>query len=397
MKKFQCCFALVAVAMFAGCGDDGDGGNPDSRPRADAPPTIDSPPQIDAPPACTAVTSMPQDFAGIGTNAVAWFAQLDQDLGDGGPAFLRFEYWINTPNGADLTGTWDLADGIDANYATCSTCILGLSTNADGEVVRIFFQSAGTANITQDPHATQTMAGTLANTTLVEVTIDPDTAMSTPVPGGECLNLGASYALDADNIPNAWTCDTADYGDGTACNCMCGVPDPDCANPALPIEGCAAGQVCDGTGMCQDPPPNDTCQTAVVLTLGTPVTGSTVGAANDYDNGLQTATCTGFSQPGADVAYRVALTAGTEYTFLLSGLDANYDGSLSLIRQGAPAVCDADPIACRAGSDAGFNGDDETFTFTPTVNGTYQVIVDSFFAVGNPSGSGAFTLTVSGP
>ncbi len=62
--------------------------------------------------------------------------------------------------------------------------------------------------------------------------------------------------------PPGWTCDTATFYEtatGTAtvaCNCDCGVFDPDCLENA-PIEGCAENQTCSGAGKCINPPPDE--------------------------------------------------------------------------------------------------------------------------------------------
>lgn len=91
-------------------------------------------------------------------------------------------------NGED-TGTFDLTMNADDNYETCSRCLLYFEdpTSAAG---RIFFTQSGTLVI--DPSSTQldgTITATLTDVTLVEVTIDPDTFQSTPVPNGTCLHL----------------------------------------------------------------------------------------------------------------------------------------------------------------------------------------------------------------
>ena len=240
------------------------------------------------------------------------------------------------------------------------------------------------------------MTGTITNLALVEATIDPTTFTSTLVAGGKCLAVG-NITLDHTMVPNAWTCAAAAYNDGTTCDCMCGIPDPDCGIAAAPITGCTTGQVCTAAGMCATPPSNDTCQTATALTVGTPTTGTTVGAANNYSTGLDAATCTNVTQDGADVAYSVTLTAGTSYTFTLSNVDATFDPSLSLVGPGLPALCDVSPIGCLVGADVNTEGMGETFQYTPTATGTYYVIVDSFYGAAEGAESGAFTVEVTTP
>jgi hypothetical protein len=143
-------------------------------------------------------------------------------------------------------------------------------------------------------------------------------------------------------------------------------------------------------------------RTAIPLVIGAAaVSGTTIGAHDNYDAGLEGASCTNFAQPGGDVAYSVVLAASTGYTFTLAGLDATYDGSLSLVGPAADATaCTANPITtCVAGADAGANGATETFSYTTPAAGagTYYVIVDSFAPVTAPNSEGAFTIGVTSP
>ncbi|HVV87761.1 MAG TPA: PPC domain-containing protein [Kofleriaceae bacterium] len=161
---------------------------------------------------------------------------------------------------------------------------------------------------------------------------------------------------------------------------------------------CGANQLCQpiagltAKGLCINKVANDTCQDATMLTLGTGVDGTTGGATANYAAGLETADCTGFTQSGADVAYKVTLAAGTTYTIALSNVTADFDPSVSIAGPGtAAAVCDAATISCLAGADAGITGDAESFMYTPAAAGTYYIIVDSFDA----TQEGGFTLTVT--
>lgn len=62
---------------------------------------------------------------------------------------------------------------------------------------------------------------------------------------GECSNGGGG--------PAGWTCDPSGFGDGNQCDCDCGIFDPDCDEPGLPVANCGAGQVCNASGACADP------------------------------------------------------------------------------------------------------------------------------------------------
>jgi hypothetical protein len=346
---------------------------------------------VDAAPSCTPSTVVlgAQDIASTSSSALLWSAPITTNLGDGGTAFASFQFYSGIET--SLMGTFDLSTGNQADYKTCAACVLIGSNDATGALAKTYYQSGGTLTLTEDPFTNQKMLGSISNLALVEVMIDPNTSASTLVPGGKCLSVG-SVTLNHNAVPNAWTCAQTAYGAGTACDCMCGIQDPDCDTTPTPATGCTTNQLCSNA-LCVDPAPNNTCQLAQALTIGTPQNGNTAGATSNYDLGLEIATCTGYTQKGADVAYSVALAAGTAYTIKLTNVAPQFDPSISLVGPGAPTVCDVSPVACLAGADAGLKGDGETFAFTPTTAGTYYVIVDS----NETAGTGAFTITVTSP
>ena len=80
----------------------------------------------------------------------------------------------------------------------------------------------------------------------------------------DCLGQG-------DCAPTSWTCDPQFYGEDestlpagmTTCDCECGAPDPDCAeNQDNGVYNCTPGQLCNDSGMCEDPPP-ETCGNSI--------------------------------------------------------------------------------------------------------------------------------------
>lgn len=149
----------------------------------------------------------------------------------------------------------------------------------------------------------------------------------------------------------------------------------------------------DGFDPPPPPPVNDTCESATTLLLSTPVSGTTTGATNNYDSGLET--CTGYTQAGGDVAYSVLLFSGQTVTVTLSNVYPALDASISLLGPGMASVCNAVPVTCLAGADANAFGGGETFSYPVTQTGTYYIIVDSFYT--GSKDTGPFTIQVTQP
>lgn len=380
--------ALALALFIAACGGD-------SKKSPDAS-LADAPNQIDATPdgpsqICASVTPGTLDVIGTGSASSSWGAPVTGDVGDGQP--LKYQIQVYSGVESSLMGTFDLSAGKQANYSSCAICVLAFEQDSMGQTSKVFFQVAGSITLTEDPFTAGHLVGSVTDLKLQEVTIDQSTFASTPVPNGACGNFGA-FSVDHDAVPNAYTCTHSTWTDGATCDCGCGLQDPDCFSGSNTVAGCTGTQGCGPTSTCADRPANDTCAAATTLTLGTAVTGTTLGAPNDYNAGLEGATCTGYAQVGGDVVYQVTLAANTAYKVALTGLDAGFDGSVSLVGPGTAAtVCGATITTCVAGADAGAEGADETFTYTPTAAGTYYVIVDSFYGPGREAG--AFTLTVS--
>ena len=72
--------------------------------------------------------------------------------------------------------------------------------------------------------------------------------------GGSCGTCAAGlscFALSQNCAPPEWICEPSAYGDGLACDCGCGAPDPDCAGGAAMVNNCPMGASCDMmTGSC---------------------------------------------------------------------------------------------------------------------------------------------------
>lgn len=253
MKKHVLKFC--AAALLAACG--GGDSKPDARPTPDANLTPDAPTDN-----CTAATPGAFVFAGAVTGYASWSNELPTDVGGGGSSLL-YALFYHTETRTSLVGTWDLAAGDEANYATCATCFVGVALDADGNPLKYYYQSGGSINVTTDPvdTATNRLQAMVTDLAMVEVTIDSNTFTSTPVANGQCLRVG-SFALDVDNIPVEWTCTDAQYNDGATCDCACGAVDPDCDIEAAPIVGCNGDDLCLSgvcTERCNVLAPQDAC------------------------------------------------------------------------------------------------------------------------------------------
>lgn len=370
---------LAWLLLSVACGDDGGQVTPDAMP--------------DAPRVCSTVSPKTFDLYDFDTGFVAYAANLDGTI-DGNPVFYQFEFYGGIE--PTLSGTFDLAAGKQANYQTCAICVRAFEYSGQN-IIKGFFQSAGTIMLTTDPLTTKQIKATVTGLRFEEVTVDQNSFLSTPVPGGACGDV-ADAVVDHDEVPNAWTCTPrSDFNAGNACNCACGVYDPDCGNSSASVTGCTNSfDTCTPSATCTTPAPaNDTCATATSLTVDAAATsGRTVAGTANYDPGLEGAGCTNATQAGADVVYKVTLAASTAYTINLTNLSSTFDGSLSLIGPGDATLCDASPIAtCVAGADAGAQGAAETLTFTPTTGGEYFVIVDSK----ESAGTGTFEIAVTSP
>jgi hypothetical protein len=370
---------LGVIMALAACGDDAQV-TPDSGIAVDAR-------------TCNTLTPQTFDLLEYDVGYAAYAALLDGTI-DGNKVYYRFELYGGIE--PTLSGTFDLTAGNQANYQTCAICVRAFEYSGQN-IIKGFYQSKGSITLTGDPLTSKQFTASVTGLELQEVTVAEGTFVSTPVAGGSCGTV-ADGSIDHDQVPNAWTCTPrSDFAAGTACNCACGVYDPDC-DSATTITGCPNSfDACDSMGACTTPPPtNGTCAAATTLTVNDAAvtSGRTVAATSNYDMGLEGAGCTNATQPGADVVYKATLAASTAYTINLTNLSSTFDGSLSLVGPGDATVCDANPItSCVKGADAGAQGVNETLTFTPTTGGEYFIIVDSK----ESAGVGTFDIKVTSP
>lgn len=162
----------------------------------------------------------------------------------------------------DASGTFDLGMGADANYATCSRCIVMRSDllTMNGKA---YFQKSGTMTVDATSDTVNgTFNGTITDLTLIEVDIDPNDFTSTPVPNGECLHVAMiSAAATPPTLPGTWACDPMFFNDG-GCDCGCAAADVDCIDGT--VESC---DTCNEMGSCStttcpgtiNPTNNSTC------------------------------------------------------------------------------------------------------------------------------------------
>jgi hypothetical protein len=121
------------------------------------------------------------------------------DLHFGGalPDVVSFEFYspdFDYPR----TGTFDLGAGVDTNYATCQQCILVYQDYTDPATpTKTFFQTAGSITISSQtvPGLAPSVGLSLTGVTVAEVTIDPNTFVSTLVPDGACYTIANDFVF----------------------------------------------------------------------------------------------------------------------------------------------------------------------------------------------------------
>ena len=120
------------------------------------------------------------------------FSQTTYSWSTGEDPLLQISFYGDTGIIAPEVGTYDLGSGYNANYATCTECVLVYSDWADENFTRTFFQESGNLKIESYDETTNIIKGTLS-AKLVEVIIEQDneTYESTTVPNGACFEVEA--------------------------------------------------------------------------------------------------------------------------------------------------------------------------------------------------------------
>jgi hypothetical protein len=131
---------------------------------------------------CTALTVNEAMFIADTFNGSFYVeAPTVENVGGAATDLFDIEFW----NGSVTTGTFDVTSAGNTNYSSCGECVLIYADNYAGPV---FFATAGTITVDEVVSDTETR-GSASNLTLVEVTLDPNTSASTPVPGGACYTI----------------------------------------------------------------------------------------------------------------------------------------------------------------------------------------------------------------
>jgi hypothetical protein len=232
---------------------------------------------------CTQITFADLAIDQANGDAGVYAADVSPNLGGADPDLFVAAFFgpgLGSFDG-DQAGSFDLTLNGDDNLATCSRCLIVFDDQDTA-----YFQSQGTLVVESDSQQlTGFLNATVTGLRLIEVTIDPNTDVSTPVPNGACLEI-ASADLDVGVAPPAgWTCPAGYYGDG-ACDCGCGATDVDCAGDmtAAACEWCitSADGGCAASASC--PSNIDPTNNAVCTTPSGPPAGWTC-TASWYDDG----------------------------------------------------------------------------------------------------------------
>ena len=140
-----------------------------------------------------------------------------------------------------------------------------------------------------------------------------------------------------------------------------------------------AVMVDDGTGytpVIPDPPENDLCENAVLVSGTDQYVVDLCTAVNDYDADEYDSSCTGYGSTGPDVVYKVYLHVGEAFTATVAG---DFDAVLWLVTD-----CSDPAATCVIGADEVYENEGEQIpptddpSWTPDTEGWYYLIVDSY-------------------
>lgn len=249
-------------------------------------------------------------------------------------------------NGPQMNGSYDLGAGIEANYASCDHCVLVYADLGDMGAGKIFFQKSGTMKLesVQSPPGPLTV-GSIADVTLVEVTINPDDFTSTEVPGGACLRIDAA------------TWDTTPVN-GTDCTSA-----EDCSNPYLQVCDVASQKCVDG--QCDGDMLNCAMDETCVAQVDTPVVGACYKTCTPFTSGACDAgyECVNSSLDGSEGAcYHTGAGATGDMCTTIDVGTACAAGSVCSANAAGDTLCQeqctifAMSPGCDAGTDCTYSG-----------------------------------------
>jgi hypothetical protein len=192
---------------------------------------------------------------------VSYYTEIDSPLAFADLDYVKMEFYDGGGFNGGSVGTFDLGTAEEAQYQTCARCLFVHQNDTQGNL-KLFFQESG-ALIVQS--SSDQMNGTidvqLQDVTLIEVTVEDATALSTPVENGDCVHIEQATLTWTMSEPT-WSCYPSWQGDAY-CDCGCLVQDEDCSAPTSDV--CPAEQGCwcpdedacnaESNWLCDEPTP----------------------------------------------------------------------------------------------------------------------------------------------
>jgi|GEM_PF-1416032 len=223
-----------------------------------------------------------------------------------------------------------------------------------------------------------------------DVTESTCVASSDPGSVEPLLEAGTTYYIVIDGYSDT-TSQSGNYtftvGDASCTpDCsgkVCG--DDGCGGVCGP--GCGPGQFCETAGTCTDVP-NDACETATALTLGSTVAGDTSATdiANDYSvSAGQCAQNDSFGSSAQDMVYSFTPGADGGYTFTVTP-DSSWTAGIAVVRS-----CDELATTCQGAVEGDNDGDAVSLSLNLLESVQYFVIVDGNFS----TDEGTFSVEVN--
>lgn len=225
MKKFFTITLLtLAMMFFVACGGGSSKGgnsteptdepttptdeptNPTDEPTnpTDEPTNPDEPTEPTTPSNCTGLSVDWSTLAQYQYSNQFLVTNEDQD-----PVVLM-AFFQDMETGAITAGTYNLAAGDNANYKTCTECVLVYADYVEEEgYAKTYYQQSGTLKVDAVDDSNN-IKGSI-NAVLVQVTIDENDYTSTPVEGGSCLEIETA------NFDSGWEEPCVPQCDGKQC------------------------------------------------------------------------------------------------------------------------------------------------------------------------------------